>query len=88
MYISYMSKLTSEQLNKINEMVKELKPLVSQIESQEKICKDHYDRYLLLLTPCSRENNKDHVKFMALALIMAGANTNGVQTAAKLLGVE
>ena len=61
----------------ISDLAGDLKPEVDKIEASPKTTKDHYGRYGAILTTVSGGNRN----IIALALIKAGANENGVKSA-------
>ena len=67
-----------EQL--IIELAADLAPEVKRIEASAMTTQNHYGNYGSVLTTASG-GNKDYAKLIALALIKAGANANGVRSA-------
>lgn len=59
------------------DVIEELKPAIVEIESRPKTTQDHYGSYLRWATD----------KLMVVALLAAGANRNGVLSAARVNGV-
>lgn len=66
----------------IADLVVELKPEVAKIEASPATTKAHYGRYMTLLSGLTGYKRE----VMALALIEAGANTEGIAWAFKLTG--
>ena len=64
----------------VAEMAEYLKPLVAGIEAQTPITKGHYGRYLTILLTFEDVTIR---KVVALALLAAGANVDGVAGAAR-----
>lgn len=69
----------------VDDLAKEFKPVVSDIESGIKTTQNNYGRYLSLLSQLS-DGNKNKSQIFALALIKAGANRAGVSSALKVGG--
>jgi len=68
----------------INDLAEDFKPTVSKIESGPKTTQNHYGRYMSLLSTLS-DGNHGKAKLFRLALLKAGANQNGVDSAMKVL---
>lgn len=66
----------------ILDLASDLEPLVSEIESGTKTTKGNYGRYMGLLSALA--NNKESAQIMALAMIKAGANKQGVSDGLKI----
>jgi len=66
-----------------------LKPMVEAIETKPETTRNHYGDYMALIGRCTKEapieQKAKRTQFTALALILAGANTQGVQDATQLL---
>ncbi len=80
-----MTAVTDERKEEImlfcNSMAVELKPVVEVIEASDPITKDHYGRYLSIL---SQAPTRDERLMFAVALRIAGANAEGVRAALNL----
>jgi len=78
---------TKEQKSSLQEAIadlaKDLQQDVQEIEAKPETTKGHYGFYLGLL---SQWKNKEVRKVVALALIQAGANEEGVRSALELAG--
>jgi hypothetical protein len=59
----------------------ELQPIVKELESQPKLTKNHYGQYMSILSKYEGKQRKVY----AAALIIAGANREGVNEALNLL---
>ena len=68
----------------VAELAADFKPVVEKIESGIKTTQNNYGRYMALLSQLGA-GDKNKSGIMALALIKAGANRNGVGSAYKLL---
>ncbi len=66
----------------IDDMAETLKPIVQGIETSIKTTQDHYGRYLSILT---QFKDKQMRSIVVKALIQAGANQAGVNSALKIL---
>jgi hypothetical protein len=67
--------------NLINELVTELKSTVVAIEAAPAVTKGHYGRYMAILAAAPSRRAKI---ILAQALVQAGANKTGVQSALRL----
>jgi hypothetical protein len=78
-------------MDKLSEMLKELEPkasaMVKAIEAQPKVTKDHYGEYLTVLTRAQDEHSLVAAKVLAIALLKAGANQQGLRAALSIMGV-
>ncbi len=66
----------------IDDMAETLKPIVQGIETSIKTTQNNYDRYLSILT---QFKDKQMRSIVVKALIQAGANRAGVNSALKIL---
>ena len=71
----------------IDSIADDLKPDVQAIESSVKTTKDHYGRYLSILTTF-KDKGDNFVLIVANSLIKAGANKAGVTSALGVLGIN
>ena len=69
----------------VADMAETLRPMVAEIESSTKMTQCHYGRYMSLITQLSG-GDKTQGRFIALALIEAGGNKNGVNNALHIHG--
>jgi hypothetical protein len=77
--------MTSAQLDKlIIELAADFKPQVKKIESGIKMTQNHYGRYMQMLSVMAKGDKALGMVF-SLALIKAGANREGVNSALKIL---
>ncbi len=67
----------------INGMVEDIRPEVVRIESSVETTKGHYGNYMSLLSSLSKDKNV--LRLIAMALIKAGANREGVIPAVGIL---
>ena len=67
----------------ISDMAGDLKELVSDIEASPKFTQNHYGRYMAVLAGVAHGDSRKG-QIVALALIRAGANPAGVQSALNL----
>jgi hypothetical protein len=75
------NKTHSPQLEKlISDLALDFAPMVKEIESGIKTTQNNYGRYMGLISSLAK-GNKGHANLFALALIRAGANAQGVQSA-------
>lgn len=72
--------MTIQQQELIDEVVNELRPVVQKIENGMRTTKDLYGEYMSLLASYP----VDQRKIIAILLIKAGANIEGVKWALKL----
>lgn len=77
--------MTTEQNKLIDELAAEFKDIVTAIESGIKTTQNNYGRYMSLISQLGK-GNKNMEKVMAIALMRAKANPNGVRSALKVLG--
>ena len=68
----------------IDDLAKDLQPMVQEIEASPKMTQNHYGRYMSLLSSLGK-GNKDSTQIIALALMSAGANKAGIASALKIL---
>lgn len=66
----------------IDEAVALIKPIVLKIEKSPPSTKDHYSQYMAVLSEDETEGGRHR---LALLLIVAGANVNGVRAALAIL---
>ncbi len=77
--------MTTQELDVlITDLSKDFAPIVKKIESGLKITKDHYGKYMSLISMLCKGDDVTG-KVYALALIKAGANRNGVVAATVIL---
>ena len=69
----------------INGLAQDVQPEVKRIEAKPATTQNHYGDYMALINVGSDRNSKVG-KLIALALIQAGANKNGVNSALQVLG--
>ena len=74
--------LTDAKKAIIDDMAETLKPIVQGIETSIKTTQDHYGRYLSIL---AQFKDKQMRGIVGQALIQAGANKAGVNSALKIL---
>ena len=67
----------------IESLANDLRPAVKAIEASPKTTKDHYGRYLALFSTMS-DGDRRKGKLICAALLVAGANHNGVAAAYKI----
>lgn len=67
----------------IDSLAEEVRPEVEKIEKSLPMTKNHYGKYMEILSLWEKENIR---KIMALSLVKAGANIQGVKDAMKILG--
>lgn len=75
-----MNKAALETL--IAGLVSDFAPVVKEIESSMATTKNHYGRYMAILSMAN--GNKQHAQIFAIALVRAGANGQGVQDALRV----
>jgi hypothetical protein len=69
----------------VKDLAKDLKPLVRDIEDSPKTTQNHYGSYMSVLSQIG--GDADNKRLIALALIDAGANEQGVRDALRAHGV-
>ena len=70
----------------IASMAEDLKPLVKEIESSKvKKTKNHYGKYLMILSKYAK-GNPEHAVIIGKALHIAGANLTGLNHALNAMG--
>lgn len=68
----------------VDDIAGDLRPQVKAIEESVPTTKNHYDRYMNILSLLGRSND-GQVLIVAMALIKAGANSNGVIAALRIV---
>lgn len=77
--------MTTTQLNAlVDELAADFKPQVTKIESGIKTTQNHYGSYMQMLSVMAKGDKALGMVF-SLALIKAGANREGVNSALKIL---
>ena len=74
---------TEKQQQLIDGLVSDLKAEVTRIEKKIATTENKYGDYMALISGAAK--NEGTAKFIALALIQAGANKQGVQSAMQIL---
>jgi hypothetical protein len=64
----------------IDSLTPEFKEVVNEIEKSPATCRNHYDKYMSVIGGLSK-GSKTTAKIIGLALIQAGANSQGVNDA-------
>lgn len=77
--------MNDKQNKLIDDLAVEFKDTVTAIESGIKTTQDNYGPYMSLISQLGK-GNKTMEKVMAIALMRAKANPNGVRSALKVLG--
>ena len=75
--------MNEKQIQLINDLANDFKPVVREIESGIKTTQNNYGRYGGLIAQLSK-GDKGVANIIALALIKAGANSLGVNNGLKL----
>ena len=75
--------MNEKQIQLINDLAADFKPIVAEIEGGIKTTQHNYGRYGVLLNQLSK-GDKRIAGILALALIQAGANSVGVNNGLKL----
>ena len=81
--IWYAWNINEKQIQLINDLANDFKPVVREIESGIKTTQNNYGRYGGLIAQLSK-GDKGVANIIALALIKAGANSLGVNNGLKL----
>ena len=81
--IWYAWNMNEKQIQLINDLANDFKPVVREIESGIKTTQNNYGRYGGLIAQLSK-GDKGVANIIALALIKAGANSIGVNNGLKL----
>jgi RNA binding exosome subunit len=76
--------MTEEQKAILRDIARDLEPLVRDIEDSPMTTQNHYGDYMSVL---SQAGDSDNRRFIALALIDAGANKQGVRDALRAHGL-
>jgi len=79
--------MNDKQNKLIDDLALEMKEAVTVIENGIKTTQDNYGPYMNLISYLGK-GNKNMEKVMAIALMRAKANANGVRNALKVLGHE
>jgi hypothetical protein len=78
-------------MDKLSEMLRELEPeasaMVKAIEAKPMVTKDHYGEYLTVLSRVQDEHSLMAAKVLAIAMMKAGANQQGLRAALSIMGV-
>lgn len=80
------NQVTPELKNAIISLAEIVKPALKEIHAKNATTKNYYGDYLGFLTPMAADKGK--VKLTALAMMYAGANPEGVESAVKILTGE
>lgn len=67
----------------VDEIARDIAPIVREIEAGPEVTQGHYARYLAILSRCE---GKAQAGIMAMAMIKAGARRQGVGNALRILG--
>lgn len=73
---------TPETQKAIKEIAENVKPLLDDIHSQQPTTKDYYAEYMSILSKLGN-NNAGKIKLLAISMLYAGANVNGIEYAVK-----
>lgn len=77
--------MDKEKLNQlINDLASDMKDAVTKIESGFKTTQNNYGNYMQLLSTLAKD--KQTAQIMAMAMIRAGANRQGVSSALQVMG--
>jgi len=76
--------MNTEQTAILKDIAKDLEPLVREVEQSPMTTQNHYGDYMSIL---SQSGDADNKRFIALALIDAGANKQGVRDALRAHGL-
>ncbi len=77
--------MDNEKLKKlISELAVDFKPAVEKIEASIATTKNHYGRYMALISSLAK--TEQHAQIFAMAMIEAGANRQGVASALQVMG--
>lgn len=68
----------------IDGLAEDFKPMVESIEQSTPTTKDHYGRYMSLLSSLGKGEKKQSMLF-AMAMMQAGGNRAGIASAMKIL---
>ena len=68
----------------IDQLTIDLQPLVDDIHKQQALTQNYYGDYMNIISQCSGGNRNKSI-LIAIALIKAGANVRGVESAMKIL---
>lgn len=82
---SIKSKFTPEAFAMIKDLAGTVKPLLDEVHSLPKVSKDYYSEYMGILGRATQGKPQGYLKLMAIAMLYAGCNHNGVNEAVKLL---
>lgn len=79
-----LSSFSPEAKNAIIELAKTVTPLLDEIHANEPTTQNYYGDYMNLL---STRQNKGEQKLLAIALLYAGVNYEGLIVASKILNI-
>lgn len=82
---SIKSKFTPEAFAMIKDLAETVKPLLDEVHSLPKVSKDYYSEYMSILGRATQGKPQGYLKLMAIAMLYAGCNHNGVNEAVKIL---
>jgi hypothetical protein len=74
--------MSAEFTEAVNRLAAAMRPALDELHKYPASTKDYYGDYMDIL---SRQPSAGHVKLVALAMIKAGANVYGVESAVKLI---
>lgn len=77
-----ISTLSAETQKAVKEIAETIQPLLDDIHSKQPTTKDYYGDYMRILSYAAKQS-EGKVKLLAIAMMYAGANPNGVSAAVK-----
>lgn len=77
--------LSPQAFEMIKDLAETVKPLLDEVHSLPKVSKDYYFEYMSILGRATQGKPQGYLKLMAIAMLYAGCNHNGVNEAVKIL---
>jgi thiaminase len=77
-----ISNFNTETQKVIKEIAENIKPLLEDIHSKQPTTKNYYGDYMSILAQLGNDNI-GKIKLLAIAMLYAGANVNGIEYAVK-----
>jgi hypothetical protein len=79
-----LDKFTPQAKNAIMELAKTLTPLLDEIHASSPTTQNYYEDYMNIL---ATRQNKSEQRLLAIALMYAGVNPKGLESASKILDI-
>ena len=77
-----LSNLSPELLQAVNSIAETIKPIIEDIHSKQATSQNYYADYMRILS-YQQHKGKGYVKLLAIAMLKAGCNPMGIESAVK-----